>query len=121
MTVRNDELYKMFIQGDTGGLNHTETMQIKQVGDERLLVGYDTQIYAHRAQDGTVTKYIGWIGYDTSNTTNRQVAGLEADRRKDARPMILSLESGTVKPDGAEELKELGNNDRQSTERRQLE
>ncbi len=108
MTVRNEELFAHFKMGDSGMMNHTETMQVKSVGQVTLLIGYDRCIYAHRTSDGEVTKYTGWRTVDTSNTTDRHINAFSADRTVKARPQIINWADGLVQPNGAERIRELG-------------
>lgn len=107
MTVKNSTLYRMFEQGSGEGMNHTETMEILSIGSEQLLVGYSHCIYAHRASDSEITKYTGWVDSDTSNTTNRQIEAIDADRCINARPQIVNWNTGTIQPDGAKRIQNL--------------
>jgi len=107
MTVRNDQLLEQFYEGIREGQNHTGTIQIVPVGPVTLLVGFENCIYAHRSENGVVTKYNGWLNEDTSSTTMRHIEAIEADVEKDNRPQILSWDEGLIKPDGALEIEDL--------------
>lgn len=108
MTVRNDQLIQLFINGRTVGTNHTGTMKIVAIGPVTILVGFENCIYAHRNEVGTVTKYNGWRYEDVSSTTSRHIKAIEADVTKDATPQVLSWEEGLIKTDGVTEIIDLG-------------
>lgn len=107
MTVRNDQLLSRFQRGKRNGENHTGTMKIVPVGPVTLLIGFENCIYAHRSENGVVTKYVGWKEEDVSTTTVRHIEAIEASVTKNNRPQILSWEEGLVQPDGVMEIEEL--------------
>ena len=107
MTVRNDQLIRMFENGEREGENHTRTMRILPVAGDTLLVGFENCIYAHRSMDGIVTKYTGWRDEDTSTTSMRHIDSISASVTKDKRPQIVSWKEGLIKSDGAKEIEDL--------------
>lgn len=107
MTYRNDQLLQRFRMGESGHENHTGTMKIIEVDDVTLLIGFENCIYAHRSNEGVVTKYNGWSEDDTSTTTIRHIESINADQEKSLKPQIISWEEGLIKPDGATEIMKL--------------
>jgi len=121
MTLSNRQLYSNFESGATRG--QANRMAIKQVRDldrveteiadpdDTVVVAYGWAIYAHRAQDGTITVFDGWADWaievgNCADATPRHISSLAtyADRTINATPqcddkptaLVRQLKSATA-------------------------
>lgn len=67
--LSNEQLVERFVRGFRKG--ESNRMEIRQDGNETIIVGYGHAIYARRKPNGNIILYDGWYGY--SPTTSRHL------------------------------------------------
>lgn len=85
--MRNDELIKRFIRGETTGT--ASRMEIREMGDGTALVGYGWALYAYRSPSGEIQLYNGWDGY--SSTTTKHLRYFKPDEASYAVDIPMNL------------------------------